>query len=143
MINKPYSLPAKSPISAKFLNSPYFRSNYVLLASFTFLLPPILTMMHLCIMLYTYWTPLLITRRPTAYRPPLGGPKIALDGMGSARVVLKSWLRACYVVIDQKLIANCLTQSSVGLLVSFLKIIYTSGIDYILRPTATSVLGHL
>src|SRR6218665_846266 len=61
-----------------------------------FLLPTILTMMHLCIMLYTYWTPLLIrpTRRPTAYRPPLGGPKIALDGMGSARVVLKSWLRA-------------------------------------------------
>src|SRR6218665_891831 len=34
-------------------------------------------------------------RRPTAYRLPLGGPKIALDGMGSARVVLKSWLRAC------------------------------------------------
>src|SRR6218665_3810013 len=36
---------------------------------------------------------------PYAYslQTPLGGPKIALDGMGSARVVLKSWLRACIV----------------------------------------------
>src|SRR6218665_1177530 len=92
---RPILYPLNSTISAKFLNSPYFRSNYVLLASLTFLLPPILTMRHLCIMLYTYWTPLLITRRPTAYRLPLGGPKIVLDGMGSARVVLKSWLRAC------------------------------------------------
>ena len=60
-----------------------------------FLLPPILTMM-----LYTYWTPLLITSRPTAYRSPLGGPKDALDGMGSARVVLKSWLRACVTATE-------------------------------------------
>src|SRR6218665_2214509 len=93
---RPILYPLNSPISAKFLNSPYFRSNYVLLASLTFLLPPMLTIMHLCIMLYTYWTPLLIPRRPTAYRPPLGGQKLALDGMGSARVVLKSWRRAWF-----------------------------------------------
>src|SRR6218665_4055592 len=50
-------------------------------------------MMHLCIMLHTHWTTLLMIH--TVYRPPLDGPKIALDGMGSARIVLKSWLRAC------------------------------------------------
>jgi len=42
---KIYTFP---PISAK-LTVFYLR----------FCLPPILTMMHLCIMLYTYWTPLV------------------------------------------------------------------------------------
>ena len=37
---------------------PYFGSIYVFLPDLRFLLPHILTMMHLCIMLYTYWTPL-------------------------------------------------------------------------------------
>ena len=45
-------------ISAKFIFPPYFRSIYVFLPNLRFLLCPILPMMHLCIMLYTYWTPL-------------------------------------------------------------------------------------
>ena len=42
-------------ISIKVLNFPYFPSIY------DFLLSPILTMMHLCIILYTYWMPLTET----------------------------------------------------------------------------------
>src|SRR6218665_1528244 len=39
--------------------SPHFHKIYVLFASFTlFASLPILTLMHLCIMLYMYWTPL-------------------------------------------------------------------------------------
>src|SRR6218665_480044 len=40
------------PISANLYISPVFSQN------FPFLDPSILTVMHLCIMLYTYWTPL-------------------------------------------------------------------------------------
>jgi len=41
--------------------SPLFLFNLRLfLAYFTFVLPSILTMMHLCIMLYSYWTPLAV-----------------------------------------------------------------------------------
>ena len=39
---------------------PYFRKVYVFCLIYVFLLPPILTMMHLCIMHYMYWTPLLV-----------------------------------------------------------------------------------
>ena len=59
------------PISAKFVNFPVnltkfknlplFSFNLRFSLNFRFLLPPILTMMHLCIMLYTYWTPLWLT----------------------------------------------------------------------------------
>jgi len=48
--------------------SPYFHKIHkfspvlvelrIFLLNLRFFLPPILTMMHLCIMLYTYWTPL-------------------------------------------------------------------------------------
>src|SRR6218665_4127222 len=95
MMHEAYSISAKFPYFRKISKFPLFSFKLCSFGFINFLLSPILTMRHLCIMLYTYWTPLLITRRPTAYRPPLGGPKIALDGMGSARVVLKSWLRAC------------------------------------------------
>ena len=73
-----------SPYSPKIYKFPsYFRRIYTFPHSFVqftffgliyvlFLLPPILTMMHLCIMLYTYWTPLMIgfsgVRRPRASR---------------------------------------------------------------------------
>ena len=50
------------------MNIPYFCKIYefppisvqftAFLSNLRFLLPPILTMMHLCITLYTYWTPL-------------------------------------------------------------------------------------
>ena len=46
-------------ISAKFINFPIFSFNlsfFGLIYVFSF--PPILTMMHLCIILYRYWTPL-------------------------------------------------------------------------------------
>jgi len=47
-----------SPISAKFINfSPHFCSIYAILLNLRLFPSPILTMMHLCIMLYTYWTP--------------------------------------------------------------------------------------
>ena len=47
------------PISAKFFNFPLFSFNLTFFAQFRFFgFPPVLTMMHLCIMLYTYWTPL-------------------------------------------------------------------------------------
>ena len=55
------------PISTKLINSPLFQKNLLIphiFVQFPFfsclrcLLPPILTMMHLRIMLYTYWTPL-------------------------------------------------------------------------------------
>src|SRR6218665_236222 len=52
-------------IFAKFINFPLFSFNLRFSAKFTyfwlnymFLLPPILIVMHLFIMLYTYWTPL-------------------------------------------------------------------------------------
>ena len=54
------------PISTKFINrprspiSPSFHSIYLFLNNLLFLLPSILTMMHLCIMLYTYWTLLYV-----------------------------------------------------------------------------------
>ena len=46
-------------ISSTFLNFHLFSFNFGFLLNYVFLLPPILTMMHLCIMLYTCWTPLL------------------------------------------------------------------------------------
>ena len=47
------------PISAKCMNSPYFRSIYVFLHNYgNVFAPPILVMMRLRTMLYTYWTPL-------------------------------------------------------------------------------------
>jgi len=51
-LHKIYTFP---PVSVKFLNCPYFRSVYAFLLNLHFLLPTILTMMHLCIMFYTYW----------------------------------------------------------------------------------------
>src|SRR6218665_2054907 len=48
-----------TPISVKFINS------VTIFVKFPFLLPLILTMLHLRIMLYTYWTP-----RATPHLPP-------------------------------------------------------------------------
>jgi len=45
------------------MNNPYFCKIYVLGQNIRVLLPPILTMMHLCIMIYMYWTPLPILMR--------------------------------------------------------------------------------
>src|SRR6218665_1104751 len=46
-----------TPLPAKLMNFPLFPQNFVWL-ELRFLLPPILTMMHSGIMIYTYWTPL-------------------------------------------------------------------------------------
>src|SRR6218665_3672130 len=47
------------PISAKFINfSPIFVKFTFFCVIYVFLLPAILSMMHLCSVLYTYWTPL-------------------------------------------------------------------------------------
>ena len=48
------------PISTKFINTPLFSLNLGFLLNLRFLLPHILTMMHLCIMIYTYWTTLTL-----------------------------------------------------------------------------------
>ena len=64
------------PNSAKFRNAPpYFRSIYFLSLINDFSSPPILTMMHvLCIMLFTYWTPLSKTSETvTVYKNRLLG----------------------------------------------------------------------
>ena len=61
------------PICTKFINFLlYFSSINVFLPNLRFLLPPILTMMHLCIILYTYWTPLWITEFWTKCVNPFG-----------------------------------------------------------------------
>ena len=44
---------------AKFINFLIF-VQFTFLLNLRFLFPPILIMMHLCIMLYTYWTPLVV-----------------------------------------------------------------------------------
>src|SRR6218665_1178185 len=61
---------AYPPISTNFIFFPtYFRKSYkfplflfnlVFVPSFGFFFPPTWTMMHLCIMLYTYWEPLAL-----------------------------------------------------------------------------------
>jgi len=59
-----------SPISAKF-------TFFVLI--YAFLLPPILTMMHLCIMFYAYWTPLTGVGRWAGGQDLYRSPKIFID----------------------------------------------------------------
>src|SRR6218665_2070478 len=44
--------------SLNYYTSPYVRSSYVFRLHFRFLASPILTIMYLYVMLYTYWTPL-------------------------------------------------------------------------------------
>src|SRR6218665_2282725 len=48
-------------ISVKFIYFTLFPQNLRFLLNLCFLLPPILTMMHLCIMLYMYCMPLINT----------------------------------------------------------------------------------
>src|SRR6218665_3024588 len=56
---KPMMHIAFSPISTKFINFlPHFRKIYVVWLNLRFLLPPIFTVIHLCIVLYAYRTPL-------------------------------------------------------------------------------------
>jgi len=56
ILNIPIPISTKSknpPISAKYINSSYFHPIDVFFLNFFFLAPPILTMKHLCNMLYT------------------------------------------------------------------------------------------
>src|SRR6218665_1756365 len=48
-------------ISAKFINFHLIFVEFTFLHNLCFFLPPILTMLHLCSMLYTYWTSLFIS----------------------------------------------------------------------------------
>src|SRR6218665_343999 len=58
-----------SPISTKYRNFPLFSSSldFCFLLNLRFLLPPILTVLHLCIMFDTYWTP-FIARTSNTHR---------------------------------------------------------------------------
>ena len=53
------------------MNSPYFRKNLDFCLIYDFCFPLILILVHLCIMLYTYWTPLHDTDYPFIFDPPL------------------------------------------------------------------------
>src|SRR6218665_2048277 len=57
---KPIMHIAYSPCFRKMYKFPHIFVQFTFLAEFTFLASPILTMMHLHIMLYTYWTPLQV-----------------------------------------------------------------------------------
>jgi len=57
---KPIMHIAYSPCFRKMYKFPHIFVQFTFLAEFTFLASPILTMMHLHKMLYTYWTPLQV-----------------------------------------------------------------------------------
>jgi len=64
IVDSPIQKIILSPISAKFINLSLYSFNLVFCFTF-FASPYFLTLMHLCIMLYTYWTPLPLSLSPT------------------------------------------------------------------------------
>src|SRR6218665_685421 len=78
------------PLFAKTLHLPYFGKCIISPYLYVFFASPSLTMLHLCIVQYTYWTPVLCTLRYALLQSTASGRESSRLQFGRGIIIYKS-----------------------------------------------------